>query len=59
MKQQELLDHWKDIVMAVFYAENAILERGEELNKDAEDKEKEADRWVTLVATEILSKQND
>jgi len=57
--KQELLDHWKDIVMAVFWAEYAVLERGEKLNKDAEDKNKEADRWVTLVAQELLTKQKE
>jgi hypothetical protein len=56
---EELLDQWKDIVMAVFCAENAIVKRGEQLNKNAEDKDKEINRWVTLVATEILTKQND
>lgn len=59
MQKTELLDHWKDIVMAVFCAEKAIVMRGEKLDKDAEDKEQEIDRWVTLVATEILTKQND
>jgi hypothetical protein len=56
---EELLRRWKDIVKAVFWAEYAVLERGEELNKDAEDKKEEADRWVTLVAQELLTKQND
>jgi hypothetical protein len=56
---EELLRRWKDIVIAVFCAENAVLEKGEMLNKDAEDKDKEVDRWVTLVATEILTKQNE
>ena len=59
MKQQELLDRWKDIVMAVFCAENAIVKRGEQLNKDALNKEQEIDRWVTLVAQELLTKQKD
>jgi hypothetical protein len=58
MKQQELLNRWKDIVMAVSCAENAVLERGEKLNKDAIDKVQEIDRWVTLVAQELLTKQN-
>ena len=55
-ERQELLEHWKWIVMAVFQAEYNIGQRGERINKEAEDKEKEADRWVTLVADEILSK---
>lgn len=56
---EAILNHWKDIVMEVFCAENAVLDRGERINKDAIDKVKEIDRWVTLVATEILSKQNE
>lgn len=57
--RQELLDHWKWIVRAVFQAEYNLGQRGERINKEAEDKEKEADRWVTLVADEILSKTID
>ncbi|MGM9687013.1 MAG: hypothetical protein ACI3YI_12460 [Bacteroidaceae bacterium] len=55
-ERQELLERWKMLVNAVFAAENELLKRGERINKEAEDKEKEADRWVTLVADEILSK---
>lgn len=40
----------------MFQAEYNLGQRGERINKEAEDKEKEADRWVTLVADEILSK---
>jgi len=58
-KRQELLDHWKWIVRAVFQAEYNLRQRGERINKEAEDREKEADRWVTLVADEILSKTID
>ena len=54
-ERQELLEHWKWIVRAVFQAEYNLGQRGERINKEAEDKEKEADRWVTLVADEILS----
>ena len=58
-ERQELLDHWKWIVRAVFQAEYNLGQRGEHINKEAEDKEKEADRWVTLVADEILSNTID
>ena len=58
-ERQELLEHWKWIVRAVFQAEYNLGQRGERINKEAEDKEKEADRWVTLVADEILSKTID
>lgn len=44
---------------AVFQAEYNLGQRGERINKEAEDKEKEADRWVTLVADEILSNTID
>jgi hypothetical protein len=58
-ERQELLEHWKWIVRAVFQAEYNLGQRGERINKEAEDKEKEADRWVTLVADEILSNTID
>lgn len=58
-ERQELLEHWKWIVRAVFQAEYNLGQRGERINKEAEDREKEADRWVTLVADEILSKTID
>ena len=58
-ERQELLEHWKWIVRAVFQAEYNLGQRGERINREAEDKEKEADRWVTLVADEILSKTID
>lgn len=58
-ERQELLEHWKWIVRAVFQAEYNLGQRGERLNREAEDKEKEADRWVTLVADEILSNTID
>ena len=58
-ERQELLEHWKWIVRAVFQAEYNLGQRGERINKEAEDKDKEADRWVTLVADEILSKTID
>lgn len=58
-ERQELLEHWKWIVRAVFQAEYNLGQRGERINKEAEDKEKEAGRWVTLVADEILSKTID
>ena len=58
-KRQELLEHWKWIVRAVFQAEYNLGQRGERINKEAEDKDKEADRWVTLVADEILSNTID
>lgn len=58
-ERQELLEYWKWIVRAVFQAEYNLGQRGERINKEAEDKEKEADRWVTLVADEILSNTID
>lgn len=58
-ERQELLGHWKWIVRAVFQAEYNLGQRGERINKEAEDREKEADRWVTLVADEILSNTID
>ena len=58
-ERQELLEHWKWIVSAVFQAEYNLGQRGERINKEAENKEKEADRWVTLVADEILSNTID
>jgi hypothetical protein len=58
-ERQELLEHWKWIVRAVFQAEYNLGQRGERINKEAEDKDKEADRWVTLVADEILSNTID
>ena len=58
-ERQELLEHWKWIVRAVFQAEYNLGQRGERINKEAENKEKEADRWVTLVADEILSNTID
>lgn len=54
----ETLDRWKWIVRAVMVAEHAVMERGEKINKDA-DHEAEAERWVTLVAEEIISKGKD
>lgn len=58
-ERQELLEHWKWIVRAVFQAEYNLRQHGERINREAEDKEKEADRWVTLVADEILSNTID
>ena len=52
----EILDRWKWIVRAVLVAEHAVRDRGEKINKYAPDKEAEAERWVTLVAEEIISK---
>ena len=58
-ERQELLKHCKWIVRAVFQAEYNLGQRGERINKEAEDRDKEADRWVTLVADEILSNTID
>ena len=58
-ERQELLEYWKWIVRAVFQAEYNLGQRGERINKEAENKQKEADRWVTLVADEILSNTID
>ena len=49
-ERQELLEHWKWIVRAVFQAEYNLGQRGERINKEAEDKDKEADRWVNKKA---------
>lgn len=40
-ERQELLEHWKWIVRAVFQAEYNLGQRGERINKEAEDREKE------------------
>ena len=55
MITKKVLEHWKWIVKAVFTAEHNVIERGEKIDKDADDKEAEGERWVTLVADEILS----
>ena len=55
----EKLEHWKWIVKAVFTAEHNVQKRGYKINKDSDDKEAEAERWVTLVAEEILSRTSN
>ena len=62
MKEEKItLEHWKDICKAVFIAENTIhdslKEMKESMEKDGKSVEEIADKYLEMVATEILSKQ--
>ncbi len=64
MTRQEAIDHWKDIALAVFHAEDKLkdvwlpqLREAKHMSK--EEREHIADRYLEAVATEIVSKTSD
>ena len=62
-ERQELLEHWKWIVRAVFQAEYNLGQRGERINKEAEDTEVTMEILIicamVLNITSILLLLND
>lgn len=64
MTRQEAIDHWKDIVLAVFRAEDKMYDVWQPQLREARHMSKEerahiADRYLEAVATEIVSETTD
>ena len=59
MTEEQMIEHWCDIVRAVFWAEDAIPEIWEERLREAKTAEPElrdkiCDGYVRAIATEIV-----
>lgn len=60
MNRDELIEHWKEIVKAVFIAESKIIDKWAQRLRSAKEKGDEniADEYLEAIATEIIGNSN-
>lgn len=60
MNRNELIEHWKEIAMAVFVAESKIIDEWAPRlrNAKANGDESVADEYLEAIATEIIGNSN-
>lgn len=59
MTRQEAIQHWKFVVQSVYVAEDRIKDRLNEINKSDLSPEEKADKWLKMVAEEVLRGTSD
>lgn len=60
MNRKELIEHWKEIAMAVFVAESKIIDEWAPRLRSAKENGDEniADEYLEAIATEIIGNSN-
>ena len=59
MTRQEAIEHWKFVVQSVYVAEDRIKDRLDEINKSDLPPEEKAEKWLKMVAEEVLRGTSD
>lgn len=59
MTRQEAIEHWKFVVQSVYVAEDRIKDRLDEINKSNLPPEEKADKYLRMVAEEVLRGTSD
>lgn len=59
MTRQEAIEHWKFVVQSVYVAEDHIKDRLDEINKSDLPPEEKAEKWIKMVAEEVLRGTSD
>ncbi len=59
MTRQEAIEHWAFVVQSVYVAENRIKDRLDEINKSDLPPEEKAEKYLRMVAEEVLRGTSD
>lgn len=59
MTRQEAIEHWAFVVQSVYLAEDRIKDRLDEINKSDLPPEEKAEKWLKMVAEEVLRGTSD
>lgn len=58
-EKERVIEGWKNIVGTVLYFENKLGSEGKLGVNDGEDKKEAVDRWISLIAIEIVKIAED
>ena len=59
MTRQEAIEHWAFVVQSVYVAEDRIKDRLNEITKSNLPPEEKAEKWLKMVAEEVLRGTSD
>ena len=59
MTRHEAIEHWKFVVQSVYVAEDRIKDRLDEINKSDLPPEEKAEKYLRMVAEEVLRGTSD
>lgn len=59
MTRQEAIEHWKFVVQSVYVVEDHIKDRLDEINKSNLPPEEKAEKYLRMVAEEVLRGTSD
>lgn len=59
MTRQEAIEHWAFVVQSVYVAEDRIKDRLDEINKSDLPPEEKAEKYLRMVAEEVLRGTSD
>ena len=59
MTRQEAIEHWAFVVQSVYVEEDRIKDRLDEINKSDLPPEEKAEKWLKMVAEEVLRGTSD